>query len=191
MAVTSRDGGKTWSLPRTLLALPAHDAANATMPPSPYVTANRLEVLRTYGKGKAGAESEAWLLPVWTESHGFCGEALRDGAMVLASDDYGVSWGVCGPGPLLQQPSEPSGPSDRMWVWVCGGVATQLRGRVQRGNATWLIENTLAVADARGTLLQLFRTRVRLSLCSAWFQLVSRTSYDCSRCQPMPFDSHP
>jgi hypothetical protein len=101
MAVTSRDGGQTWSLPRTLLALPAHDAANATMPPSPYVTANRLEVLRTYGKGKAGAEAVVWLLPVWTESHGHCGEALRDGAMVLASDDFGVSWAVRGPGPPL------------------------------------------------------------------------------------------
>ena len=45
---------------------------------------------------------------------------------------------------------------------VCARAgATQLRGRVQRGNATWLIENTVAVADARGTLLQLFRTRVR------------------------------
>ena len=105
-------------------------------------------MVRTYGDG--GAQHSTWLLPVWTESHGDCGDTTRDAAMLLASDDGGASWAV--------------------------------RGRMQRDNVTWLIENTLSVADARGTLLQLFRTRVR-SPCSRPAGRVRRLVW----CQYVPF----
>ena len=39
-------------------------------------------------------KSETWLLPIWTESRGACGDINRDKAMLLASVDMGKTWAI-------------------------------------------------------------------------------------------------
>lgn len=130
MAITSEDGAKTWSVPRTLLRAREvnEDARPRGHAPAPLVTANSIAATESNGG------DSTWLLPFWSESRRQCGGGNgdpMDEAHALISRDRGETWRMSGE-----------------------GVAAPLTS-----NATWLIENTIAPLQGGARLAQLFRTK--------------------------------